>query len=74
MENIQTAILSAADEKPLDFKTAIYSELQDKVYNAVMNRKHELAGSLLNASEEEFEEFEEDEFQSSSEENVDEDL
>lgn len=74
MENIQNALLSAAEGKPSDFKSAIYAELQSKVYDALMNKKLEMAGNVF-ADEEEFStEEEEDEFQSSSEENVDEDL
>ena len=73
MENIQNALLSAAEGKPSDFKSAIHAELQSKVYDALMNKKLEMAGNVF-ADEEEFSAEEEDEFQSSSEENVDEDL
>jgi hypothetical protein len=73
MENIQHALISAAEGKPSEFKSAIEAEIQAKVYDAIANRKLEMAGTLF-TDEEEYSAEEEDEFQSSSEENVDEDL
>lgn len=74
MENIQKAIISAIESKPLDFKTSIADELQAKIYDALQNRKIELAGSLFNSEEEQETEIQQTEFETSSEGNVDEDL
>ena len=72
MEDIQLAILNAAESKPLDFKQQIYSALQAKVYDALQTRKIEIAGSMFRDNK--TEETAEIEFQTSSEGNVDEDL
>ena len=72
MEDIQLAVLNAAESKPLDFKQQIYSALQAKVYDALQTRKIEIAGSMFRDNE--TEETTEVEFQTSSEGNVDEDL
>jgi len=74
MENIQQAIISAAEAKPLDFKNLINSELQSKVYDALLNKKIEMAGKFFNQEEEISDEEEQTEFEFSSEENVDEDF
>lgn len=74
MENIQLAIASASESKPLDFKQHIYSALQAKVYDALQTRKIEVAGSMFRDNDAEIDDNTESEFQSSSEGNVDEDL
>jgi hypothetical protein len=74
MENIQSAVLSAASSKPSDFKQHIYSALQAKVYDALQTHKVEVAGSLFRDNDDTQEDNSESEFQSSSEGNVDEDL
>lgn len=53
MENIQNAILSAIEAKPLDFKTHIEKELENKVFSAMQDRKLELAKHFLNKEESE---------------------
>jgi hypothetical protein len=67
MENIQNAIMSAIEAKPLDFKSHIHSELESKVQSALQNRKIELAQSFLNREESE-------DIQTELEDNVDEEL
>jgi len=52
MENIQQAVLSAVQAKPLDFKTHIAAELENKVASAIELRKQELAKTILNPEEE----------------------
>ncbi len=74
MENVQLAIASAAESKPLEFKDYIHSALQAKVYDALQTKKIEVAGSMFRDNEEAIETETEIEFQSSSEGNVDEDL
>jgi hypothetical protein len=74
MENIQLAVTSAADSKPVDFKSHIFDALQAKVYDALQTRKVEVAGALFRDNDESNEDNLEQEFQSSSEGNVDEDL
>lgn len=69
MENIQQAIVSALEAKPLDFKTHIQAELQSRVSDMMALRKQEIAGSLFNQQPEEDEDD-----QSSSEDIADEDL
>jgi hypothetical protein len=73
MENIQTAIQHAYDAKPTDFKSAILDALNDKIQNHISVKRVEMAGSIFKDSEEEIASGEE-EFQSSSEGNVDEEL
>jgi hypothetical protein len=73
MENIQTAIQHAYDAKPTDFKSAILDALNDKIQNHISVKRVEMAGSIFKDSEEEIVSGE-DEFQSSSEGNVDEEL
>lgn len=73
MENIQTAIQHAYDAKPTDFKSAILDALNDKIQNHISVKRVEMAGSIFKDSEEEVASGEE-EFQSSSEGNVDEEL
>ncbi len=51
MENIQQAVLSAVQAKPLDFKTHIAAELESKVASAIELRKQELAKTILNPEE-----------------------
>ena len=67
MENIQKAIMSAIEAKPLDFKSHIHSELESKVQSALQSRKIELAQSFLNREESE-------DIQTELEDNVDEEL
>jgi hypothetical protein len=67
MENIQNAIMSAIEAKPLDFKSHIHSELESKVQSALQSRKIELAQSFLNREESE-------DIQTELEDNVDEEL
>ena len=67
MENIQNAIMSAIEAKPLDFKSHIHSELESKVQSALQSRKIELAQSFLNREESE-------NIQTELEDNVDEEL
>ena len=51
MENIQNAILSAIEAKPLDFKAHIEKELESKVYANLQDRKIELAKTFINKKE-----------------------
>lgn len=67
MENIQQAILSAVESKPLDFKSHIEAELQSKISDAMQIRRQELASKILNQQQEEDD-------QTSLEDNADEDL
>ena len=73
MENIQTAIQHAYDARPTEFKSSILDALNDKIQNHIEVKRMELAGSIFKDSEEEVASGEE-EFQSSSEGNVDEEL
>jgi len=73
MENVQTAIQHAYDARPAEFKTSILDALNDKIQNHIEVKRMELAGSLFKDSEEEVA-SDEEEFQSSSEGNVDEEL
>jgi hypothetical protein len=73
MENIQTAIQHAYDAKPTDFKSAILDALNDKIQNHISVKRVEMAGAIFKDSEAETASGEE-EFQSSSEGNVDEEL
>ncbi len=73
MENIQTAIQHAYDAKPSEFKNSILDALNDKIQNHVEIKRMELAGSIFKDSEAEVA-FDEDEFQSSSQGNIDEEL
>lgn len=73
MENIQTAIQHAFNAKPTEFKSAILDALNDKIQNHISVKRVEMAGSIFKDSEEEVASGEE-EFQSSSEGNVDEEL
>jgi len=72
MENIQSAINSALEGKPHEFKGHIEDILADKVANFLTVKKMELAGSIFNNEEQQ--EDQQQEFQFSSEGNVDEDL
>ena len=73
MENVQTAIQHAYDARPAEFKNSILDALNDKIQNHIEVKRMELAGSLFKDSEEEVA-SDEEEFQSSSEGNVDEEL
>ena len=73
MEHIKTAIASASDAKPVEFKAAIDAELKSRIYDSLLNKKMELANAVFNQYDESDEE-DNIEFQSSSEGNVDEDL
>ena len=77
MENIQTAIQHAYDARPAEFKNSILDALNDKIQNHIDVRRMELASSLFkddedNEGEEVASAEDEQEFQSSSEGNVDE--
>lgn len=72
MEQIQTAIRSAYDAKPSEFKDSILSALADKIQSRLEIKRMELAGSIFNDDTQDT--TTETEFQSSSEENVDENL
>ena len=75
MENVQTAIQHAYDARPAEFKNSILDALNDKIQNHIEVKRMELASSLFKDSEEvEVASGGEEEFQSSSEGNVDEDL
>lgn len=74
MENIQSAIVSAIDAKPTDFKDAIYSELGRKVEDALLLKKIEISNSIFNNKTEDDASTEDGEDFKSEEENVDEDL
>ena len=74
MENVQTAIQHAYDARPAEFKTSILDALNDKIQNHIEVKRMELASSLFKDSEEEVASSGEEEFQSSSEGNVDEEL
>ncbi len=70
-EYIQNAVQSALEAKPTDFKTAIYSAIQQTVDDAMFVQKMQVAHKIFNNNEESLE--------SNSdlvpeEENVDEDL
>ncbi len=70
-EYIQNAVQPALEAKPTDFKTAIYSAIQQKVDDAMFVQKMQVANKIFNNNEESLE--------SNSdlvpeEENVDEDL
>jgi hypothetical protein len=73
MENVQTAIQHAYDARPNEFKNSILDALNDKIQNHIEVKRMELAGSIFKDSEEEVA-SDEEEFQSSSEGNVDEEL
>jgi len=72
MEHIKTAIASASDAKPVEFKAAIDAELKSRIYDSLLNKKMELANAVFNQYD--VSDEEDIEFQSSSEGNVDEDL
>jgi hypothetical protein len=74
MEHINTAIASASEAKPIEFKAAIDAELKSRVYDALLNKKMELAAAIFNEVDDEDDNNNNIEFQSSSEGNVDEDL
>jgi len=74
MENVQTAIQHAYDARPTEFKNSILDALNDKIQNHIEVKRMELASSLFKDSEEEVASNGEEEFQSSSEGNVDEEL
>ena len=72
MEHIKTAIASASETKPVEFKAAIDAELKSRIYDSLLNKKMELANAVFNQYD--VSDEEDIEFQSSSEGNVDEDL
>ena len=74
MENIQTAIQHAYDARPTEFKSSILDALNDKIQNHIEVKRMELAGSIFKDSEDVAVASDEEEFQSSSEGNVDEEL
>ena len=55
MDNIQNAVLSEVEAKPLDFKSHITAELETKVASALELRKQELARSFLDQDTDETE-------------------
>ena len=55
MDNIQNAVVSAVETKPLDFKSHITTELETKVASALELRKQELARSFLDQDTDETE-------------------
>lgn len=71
MENIQKAIYSALESKPIDFKNYINSAIQQKVDDTLFLKKMEVSNQIFNNNTEE--ESDTSEF-SPEEENVDEDL
>lgn len=73
MEHINTAIASASEAKPIEFKSAIDAELKSRLYDALLNKKMELASAIFNEVDDD-DNNDNIEFQSSSEGNVDEDL
>lgn len=73
MEHINTAIASASEAKPIEFKSAIDAELKSRLYDALLNKKMELASAIFNEVDDD-NNNDNIEFQSSSEGNVDEDL
>lgn len=72
MENIQTAIQHAYDARPAEFKNSILDALNDKIQTHIEVKRMELASSLFKDSEDVAVASDEEEFQSSSEGNVDE--
>jgi hypothetical protein len=74
MENVQTAIQHAYDARPTEFKNSILDALNDKIQNHIEVKRMELASSLFKDSEDVAVASDEEEFQSSSEGNVDEEL
>ena len=74
MENVQTAIQHAYDARPAEFKNSILDALNDKIQNHIEIKRMELASSLFKDSEDVAVASDEEEFQSSSEGNVDEEL
>jgi hypothetical protein len=74
MENVQTAIQHAYDARPAEFKNSILDALNDKIQNHIEVKRMELASSLFKDSEDVAVASDEEEFQSSSEGNVDEEL
>ena len=74
MENVQTAIQHAYDARPPEFKNSILDALNDKIQNHIEVKRMELASSLFKDSEDVAVASDEEEFQSSSEGNVDEEL
>ena len=74
MENVQTAIQHAYDARPAEFKNSILDALNDKIQNHIEVKRMELASSLFKDSEDVSVASDEEEFQSSSEGNVDEEL
>jgi hypothetical protein len=74
MENVQTAIQHAYDARPAEFKNSILDALNDKIQNHIEVKRMELASSLFKDSEDVAVASDEEEFQFSSEGNVDEEL
>jgi hypothetical protein len=73
MENIQTAIQHAYHARPSEFKNSVLDALNDKIQNHIEVKRMELASSIFKDSETEVA-SDSEEFKSSSEENVDENL
>ena len=56
MEHIKTAIASASETKPVEFKAAIDAELKSRIYDSLLNKKMELANAVFNQYDESDEE------------------
>lgn len=71
---ISDLVSNAMDEKPLDFKQAFDSLINDRIATAVYNKKVEVASNMFNDAEEESEsdstddEYEDDQDQEEQEE------
>ncbi len=74
MDHIKTAIASASEAKPIEFKAAIDAELKSRIYDTLLNKKMELANAVFTEYDDDDDDNNNNEFQSSSEGNVDEDL
>jgi hypothetical protein len=70
MENIQKAIQSALESKPIEFKDYIYNSIQQKVDDTLFVQKMQVANQIFNNREEEPQSSD----LAPEEENVDEDL
>jgi hypothetical protein len=71
MENIQKAVQSALDAKPVDFKEYIYNSIQQKVDDTLFLKRMQVANQIFNNHREEEPEGSD---LAPEEENVDEDL
>ena len=74
MKNINKSIEYAMNGNPIGFKNAIVDSINSKIADAVQIRKMKIGSSLFKDSEDVAVASDEEEFQSSSEGNVDEDI